>query len=36
LKLLPEMPEPVLLSRIYGQVATLGSVYATVPALDSS
>jgi putative transposase len=36
LKLLPEMPEPVLLSRIYTQVATLGSVYATIPALDSS
>jgi len=36
LKLLPEMPEPVLLSRIYDQVATLGSVYATIPVLDSS
>lgn len=36
LKLLPEMPEPVLLARIYDQVATLGSIYATVPVLNSS
>jgi len=36
LKLLPEMPEPVLLARIYDQIATLGSVHAAKPVLNSS
>jgi putative transposase len=36
LKLLPEMPEPVLLAQIYDQIATLGSIHATKPILNSS
>lgn len=31
LKLLPEIPEPILLAQIYDQIATLGSIHATKP-----
>jgi len=35
LKLLPEMPEPILLAQIYDQIATLGSVHAAKPVPNS-
>jgi putative transposase len=31
LKLLPEIPEPILLAQIYDQIATLGSIHAAKP-----
>ncbi len=31
LKLLPEMPKPVLLTQIYDQIATIGSIHITKP-----
>jgi putative transposase len=34
LKLLPELPEPVLLAQIYDQVAALGSIHTTNPVLN--
>ncbi len=35
LKLLPEIPEPILLAQIYAHIATLGSIHLTDPLLDA-
>ena len=35
LKLLPEMPEPVLLARIYARITALGGIHQPEPVLDS-
>ena len=35
LKLLPEIPDPILLTQIYAHIATLGSIHLTDPLLDA-
>ncbi|MBN2389749.1 MAG: IS4 family transposase, partial [Anaerolineae bacterium] len=35
LKFLPEMPEPILLARIYAHITALGCIHQPEPVLDS-